>query len=201
MKKKKKHKIPKQCSTSADKENAIIANGDISSNGMTVTDETNLIFNESVISNLQMQFEKVAAEVALDKDGLGSYDSPEITVRTTVSKKRKRARSADGRDTSNLSKTGGEDGKNIEKSAKRVRFSMKNNLVWKPHSPLPPQNLRLPPSVTPRGSALKKGIPPGPIREMPLVTRKMKQKKKGRKGVKAISPAIKRLRKLQTRSV
>ncbi|GFY88810.1 hypothetical protein Acr_06g0007500 [Actinidia rufa] len=200
-KKKKKHKIPKQCSTSADKENAFIANGDISSNGMTATDETNLIFNKSVISNLQMQFEKVAAEVVLDKDGLGSYDSPEITVRTAVSKKRKRARNADGRDTSNLGKPGAEDGKNIEKSAKRVRFSMKNNLVWKPHSPLPPQNLRLPPSVTPRGSALKKGIPPGPIREMPLVTRKMKQKKKGRKGAKAISPAIKRLRKLQTRSV
>ncbi|KAJ7542451.1 hypothetical protein O6H91_10G107300 [Diphasiastrum complanatum] len=60
-----------------------------------------------------------------------------------------------------------------EKKVKKVRFSLKHNLAWKPKSPLPPQSLRLPPSSTPRGSALKKGVPPGPIKasvtpEMPM---------------------------------
>lgn len=54
-------------------------------------------------------------------------------------------------------------GKSAQRKVKRVRFSLKNNLVWKPYSPLPPENLRVPPSATPRGSALKKGVPPGPI--------------------------------------
>ncbi|KAL6958011.1 hypothetical protein U1Q18_041171 [Sarracenia purpurea var. burkii] len=195
------------------KGDAIIANGETTSGNGTTSDETSLIFSESVISNLQIQFEKVAAEGALDEDSPSSFDSPEITVRTHVLRKRKRARSMDGKDPHNLDLNGGEEdgcdsamaaAKSLEKSSKKVKFSMKNNLVWKPHSPLPPQSLRLPPSVTPRGSALKKGIPPGPIREIPTVTKKAKQKKKkmmGRKGVKTISPAIKRLRKLQTLSV
>eukprot|EP00246_Nothoceros_aenigmaticus_P016537 TRINITY_DN7598_c0_g2_i1.p1 TRINITY_DN7598_c0_g2~~TRINITY_DN7598_c0_g2_i1.p1 ORF type:complete len:403 (-),score=59.44 TRINITY_DN7598_c0_g2_i1:496-1632(-) len=47
---------------------------------------------------------------------------------------------------------------------KKVRFSLKNNLVWKPNSaPLPPQFMRTPPSATPRGSALKPGLLPGPL--------------------------------------
>lgn len=47
---------------------------------------------------------------------------------------------------------------------KKVRFSLKNNLVWKPNSaPLPPQFMRTPPSATPRGSALKPGLSPGPL--------------------------------------
>jgi len=54
-------------------------------------------------------------------------------------------------------------GKSAQRKVKRVRFSLKNNLVWKPYSPLPPESLRVPPSATPRGSALKKGVPPGPI--------------------------------------
>ncbi|XP_052183843.1 uncharacterized protein LOC127795906 isoform X2 [Diospyros lotus] len=177
----------------------IPANEKISSNGTTSDETINSLFNESVISNLQIQFEKVAARAALDKDDSSSHGSLEITPATTISKKRKRVKNVGGKDNCSLDQTG--EGKSEDKSAKKVRFSMKNNLVWKPHGPLPPQSLRLPPSVTPRGSALKKGVPPGPIREMPVVTKKVKQKKKGRKGNKTISPAIRRLRKLRMLSI
>uniref|UniRef100_A0A5B7BGV9 Ribosomal RNA processing protein 1 homolog n=1 Tax=Davidia involucrata TaxID=16924 RepID=A0A5B7BGV9_DAVIN len=163
-----------------------------------------ITFSESVISNLQMQFEKVAAEVGLDKDGTSSPASHKLTNNGTVSKKRKRVRTLVGKDSCNSDPSGqgaAAAAKSGEKSAKKVRFSMKNNLEWKPHSPLPPHSLRLPPSVTPRGSALKKGLPPGPVREMPPATKKVKQKKKGRKGIKTVSPAIKRLRKIRTISI
>ena len=46
-----------------------------------------------------------------------------------------------------------------EKSVKEVRFSMKSNLIWNPHSPLPPHSS----CATPTGNALKKGVPLGPI--------------------------------------
>ncbi|KAM7473530.1 hypothetical protein LguiB_020773 [Lonicera macranthoides] len=163
------------------------------------SDGSVLTFNKSVISNLQMQFEKVAAEIGLENGGTDSMDTPEIANEGTISKKkRKRARSM-GRDLDNSGQV--DAAKSTDKSAKKVRFSIKNNLVWKPQSPLPPQSLRLPPSVTPRGSALKKGIPPGPIREMPPANKMLKKKKKGRRGIKTISPGIKRLWKLQTLSL
>ena len=170
------------------------------------TSDLNLIdFNESVISNLQMQFEKVAAEVGLGNELTGLCDSPTKTANGSVSKKRKRAKNKNEQDVSSQ----GDDESSApanskDKSAKKVKFSIKNNLVWKPHSPLPPQSLRLPPSVTPRGSALKKGIPAGPIREMPQgkkVKKRGKSLKKGRNGIKSISPAIKRLKKLQSLSI
>jgi ribosomal RNA-processing protein 1 len=179
--------------------NLVVANG-----------ENSIEFNESVISNLQMQFEKVAAEAGLDNDVVSACDLPKVKVNGTVSKKRKRSKSKDEQKSHNheLNSEGDAEGgmtaKSGEKSAKKVRFSMKNNLVWKPHSPLPPQDLRLPPSVTPRGSALKKGVPPGPIMEMPLATKMVRKRavsvKKVRKGKKSISPAAKRLKKLKSRS-
>nr|KYP36948.1 Ribosomal RNA processing protein 1 isogeny [Cajanus cajan] len=49
------------------------------------------------------------------------------------------------------------------------------------------------------GSALKKGVPPGPIREMPLPTKKPKLKK-ARKAIKGVSPSVKRLKKLKSRA-
>ncbi|MCO5582543.1 hypothetical protein L7F22_036440 [Adiantum nelumboides] len=49
------------------------------------------------------------------------------------------------------------------KKAKRVHFSLQHNIVWLPSTPLPPHNIRVPPAATPRGSALKKGVLPGPI--------------------------------------
>lgn len=210
-KKKKKNEssdiVLESSSTDIEKENVAIANGE-NSNDEYKGDENSVEFNESVISNLQMQFEKVAAEAGLDVNVASACDLPKSKVNGTVSKKRKRAKSKDAKQSRNPELNsggdaqGGTSAKSLEKSAKKVRFSMKSNLVWKPHSPLPPQSLRLPPSVTPRGSALKKGVPAGPIREVPPATKKVKQSavKKPRKAMKNIAPAIKRLKKLKSRS-
>uniref|UniRef100_A0A1D1XR63 Ribosomal RNA processing protein 1 B n=1 Tax=Anthurium amnicola TaxID=1678845 RepID=A0A1D1XR63_9ARAE len=160
-------------------------------------------FDETVISNLQKQFEKVAAEAGMTVGAMGASATPVITP---AMKKRKRAKNVDIQvsTSSSVSPRGSSLGKSGDKSVKKVRFSLKNNLVWKPHNPLPPQSLRLPPSATPRGSALKKGVPPGPIRESPA-SKKAKVKansvKKVRKSSKSVSPAVKRLRKLQSRSI
>ncbi|XP_027071394.1 ribosomal RNA processing protein 1 homolog [Coffea eugenioides] len=176
--------------------NAVSANGYESTSAFK-NDESVLEFSESVISNLQLQFEKIAAEQGSDDDLKSSDDLPLVAMK----KKRKRAKSADSRCNPEVG-TEGEDGLDASaKSAKKVRFAMKNNLIWKPHSPLPPQSLRIPPSLTPRGSALKKGVPPGPIREMPPATKKVKQKKKGRKILRTISPGMKRLKKVRVVSV
>ncbi|KAI3522822.1 hypothetical protein L1887_00873 [Cichorium endivia] len=200
-KKKKKKKTPSnsqkhKATKENNNDNVMIPNGDngVTSNGNDIT------FTDLFKANLQMEFEKVAEEEGLQKDGESSiiHDTSPITT-TKVPKKRKRVKNGDVKESQNTNneqentamKSGG------DKSEKRVRFSIKNNLVWKPQSPLPPQSLRIPPSVTPRGSALKKGVPPGPIREMPSVGKKAK-KKKVRKVMKTTSPAIKRLRKLQT---
>nr|CAD1826034.1 unnamed protein product [Ananas comosus var. bracteatus] len=170
----------------------------------------NLItFDEAVISNLQKQFEKAAAEAGM-VNGNVKPSTPQTTpVNGAVVKKRKRAKSADGKAIANGTDASGGNtvGKSGDKSVKKVRFSMKSNLVWKPHSPLPPQSLRLPPSATPRGSALKKGVAPGPIKETPSVSKMKKGKakassaKKNRMGSKSPSSAVKRLRKLQSLSV
>ncbi|GLT62955.1 hypothetical protein SLA2020_355560 [Shorea laevis] len=196
-KKAKKGKTVENSNSNLDKEN----DSEVSANGENSTaeqfgDGDAITFNEMVISNLQLQFEKVAGEVDAHNDVPSACDSPIVAVNGIVSKKRKRSKGKDGQKLKNAELTSQGDAetsgtvKTSEKSAKRVRFSMKNNLVWKPQSPLPPQSLRLPPSVTPRGSALKKGVPPGPIREMAPVTKKVKKKaksvKKARMGVKNV---------------
>lgn len=197
-KSKKKKKKDKDSAESGDK-NVPTENG-----GKLIVEEVDneLVLTETVISNLQKQFEKVAAEAGLDDGDASLCVTPRATE--TVSKKRKRSKSSKGKISQDLELNGGdaEDsavGKSVEKSLKRVRFSMKNNLVWKPHSPLPPQSLRIPPSVTPRGSALKKGVPPGPIREMSSQTKKAKLKKVRRTIIG--TPSVKRLRKLRALSV
>ncbi|BAT76806.1 hypothetical protein VIGAN_01486300 [Vigna angularis var. angularis] len=165
-----------------------------SENGDNANDGNAMMFSDTVIANLQKQFEKVAEETGLDEEAASVSESPEVVSATskTVSKKRKRTKSLKGKasqDSADLNGVVGKESavaKSGEKSAKKVRFSMKNNLVWKPHSPLPPQSLRLPPSATPRGSALKKGVPPGPIREMPPPMKKQKMKK-ARKAIKGKS--------------
>ncbi|KAJ8504463.1 hypothetical protein OPV22_005349 [Ensete ventricosum] len=148
------------------------------------------------------QFEKVAAEAGMTDDNVQFSVMPATPVAdAALKRRRRRAKSADVKVNDKRSSANGEGNveKSGDKSAKKVRFSMKSNLVWKPNNPLPPQSLRLPPSATPKGSALKQGVPPGPIRETPPTIKKIKVKassvKKSRKGVK--SPAIKRLRKLQ----
>ncbi|XP_048132957.1 ribosomal RNA processing protein 1 homolog [Rhodamnia argentea] len=169
-----------------------------------------MIFDESMMSNLQMEFERVAAAEGLRIDVPNDWDADKDAVNGDGSKKRKREKTRDGQRSlkSEMSEEG-DDGdapsaKSGDKSVKRVRFAMKDNLVWKPHTPLPPQNLRLPPSATPRGSALKKGLSPGPIMEMPPLGKKARQRaravKKVRKTIKSISPAVKRLKKLKALS-
>ncbi|KAG6413122.1 hypothetical protein SASPL_125823 [Salvia splendens] len=155
---------------------------------------------ENVILNLQKQFEIVAAET----DSEGDEDSDSFTtpvIAKKPSKRAKRVKLVHNEELGNVNTSGtadsGDDagGKSVEKSAKKVRFSMKNNLVWKPQTPLPPESLRLPPSVTPRGSALKKGVPPGPVVEIPPAKKKAKQKKRVRP-----STMIKGQKKVQTKS-
>lgn len=196
-----------ECSA-ADQENELMVPAETTSSNIELNgDGDSITFTNSVISNLQLQFEKVAAEVGMNCDVASACDLPKVNG--AVSKKRKRAKSTDGHQSQNGELTsqgdgeGGGTAKTGENSTKRVRFSMKNNLVWKPHSPLPPLSLRLPPSVTPRGSALKKGIPPGPIREMPPMTKKVKKAKsvkKARKVKKSIYPLVKRTKKLKPMS-
>ncbi|GER32613.1 ribosomal RNA processing protein-like protein [Striga asiatica] len=160
--------------------------------------------NETIILNLQKQFEKVAAEmdsnVDEDSDIFGTQMVP------LKCSKRKRTKVVERRESSNTKTSENGDneadvaGKSMEKkNSKKVRFSMKNNLFWKPQTPLPPESLRLPPSITPRGSALKKGVPPGPIIEMPSVLKKAK-KKKVQNRVKRVVPVMRRKRKIQKRS-
>ena len=202
-KKKKKKGNASDLASENDSENVVSENGG-NSNGEQVNDESTIPLNEAVISNLQKQFEKVAAEAGLDDGVASACDSPDATSTGTVSKKRKRTKNLKGKTSqdSDLNAGDAEDAagaKSGEKSAKKVRFSMKSNLVWKPHTPLPPQSLRLPPSVAPRGSALKKGVPPGPIREMLPPTKKTKAKK-ARKAIKGVVPSVKRLKKLRSRT-
>jgi ribosomal RNA-processing protein 1 len=113
-------------------------------------------------------------------------------------KKRKRSESAE-RSSEASHGDDGSDGNVVaedgEKNGKKVRFSIKNNLVWKP-----PQSLMVPPSATPRRSALKKGVKPGPIKETPTPAKKAKPKAKSAKKIfkKKPSSAVKHLRKLQS---
>ncbi|KAG6424281.1 hypothetical protein SASPL_114696 [Salvia splendens] len=160
--------------------------------------------SDTVILNLQKQFEKVAAEM----DPESGDDSDSSPVPATAKKPSKRAKMEKvgheqelGDVNTNGTADSGDhaDGKSVEKSGKKVRFSMKNNLVWKPQTPLPPESLRLPPSVTPRGSALKKGVPPGPVVEMPPAKKKAKQKKKAQNRLKARpSTMIKKRKKINS---
>lgn len=204
-KKVKKKKTMKEKNSANAEENVLdVENNENSNDGNLIT------LDGTVISNLQRQFERVAAEVGLDKNDGVSCELLTVPANGTVPKKRKRAMSMNGEVFKEIELSNKEDNdgdvteKSGEKSFKKVKFSMKRNLVWKPHSPLPPQSLRIPPSVTPRGSALKKGIPPGPIREVQVVVKKVKQRsgslKKGKKGRKVVSPA-KRLKKLQSFSI
>ncbi|KAL8136386.1 hypothetical protein V2J09_002387 [Rumex salicifolius] len=163
-------------------------------------------FDDATLSNLQKQFEMIAAESGLDQGVYSSLDSPSLQGNGEVSKKRKRAKKkANGKISVDISHSGEQDAEDennattAEKSGKKVKFSMRHNLVWNPSNPLPPQSVRIPPSVTPRGSALKQGVPPGPVRENSSYTKKAKKASHGKKKVaKSKSPAIKRIKKLKS---
>ena len=49
------------------------------------------------------------------------------------------------------------------KRQRKVRFVLSQNLVTTKGGPVPPPSLRTPPNLRPRGSALKKGVRPGPV--------------------------------------
>ncbi|KAF2574447.1 hypothetical protein F2Q70_00005764 [Brassica cretica] len=146
--------------------------------------------DETMISDLREEFEKIASEMGPVRDEVASVcEEAEPVPVAQKNKKRKRENKGVVEQGATVNRDAAETsvpGPSSEKSSKRVRFAMKNNLVWKPHCPLPPQDLRLPPSATPRGSALKKGIPAGPVRESPSRKTKKKVKPNKRKGVKTI---------------
>ncbi|KAL6651889.1 hypothetical protein ACP70R_010814 [Stipagrostis hirtigluma subsp. patula] len=201
-KKEKKEKKKKKKVEVADGGDIVEQSADAPAEDQQMGDDTDgITFDETLMSNLQRQFEKAAAEAGMVNGGSSSSSSPVTPVNGKVAKKRKRAKSAD-----KLSEASGVDDSegnalvpDGEKSGKKVRFSMKNNIVWKPHNPLPPQCVRLPPSATPRGSALKKGVQPGPIKDTPTPGKKAKPKAKSAKKIlKKPSSAAKRLRKLQS---
>ncbi|KAG8066530.1 hypothetical protein GUJ93_ZPchr0004g38943 [Zizania palustris] len=215
LKQEKKVKEKKEKKKKKQKKAEVVDGGDVAEHSADTPAEEDqhmgggtdaITFDEAMMSNLQKQFEKAAAEARMVNGGSSSSASPEKPVSGKAAKKRKRAKSvdrlsevSDGDDGTGEGNVLSQDG---EKSGKKVRFSMKNNLVWKPHNPLPPQCLRLPPSAIPRGSALKKGVKPGPIKETPTPVKKTKPKAKSAKKVLKKNPslAVKRLRKLQNLS-
>ncbi|MED6216485.1 hypothetical protein PIB30_008181 [Stylosanthes scabra] len=107
-KKAKKKKKKKGGNDENDSENVANENGgDL--NGEQVDDESNLLLNEAVMSNLRKQFEKVAAEEGFDDDGVASAcDSPDSTSAGTVSKKRKRTKNLKGKQSQNSDMNGGD---------------------------------------------------------------------------------------------
>ncbi|XP_057855791.2 uncharacterized protein LOC131065323 isoform X2 [Cryptomeria japonica] len=142
-------------------------------------DGDTMMIDASAISNLEQQSEEA-------DDDLDNFNSPVASLPTPVSplntgsKKRIRELNSEIGLNGGLSSASYHEsdkdsvcsdlfcdatsaGGSVQKIAKRVRFSLKNNIVWRPHSPLPPESLRVPPSATPRGSALKRGVPPGPV--------------------------------------
>ncbi|KAJ6881622.1 hypothetical protein NC651_028271 [Populus alba x Populus x berolinensis] len=99
---------------------------------------------EKTVDDNLRQFEKVAAEVGIDEGVTSACDFPKVTGNGNLSKKRKRAKRVELKQYENPESNGQEDAeagtstmaKSTEKSAKKVRFSMKNNLIWKPSTPL-----------------------------------------------------------------
>lgn len=176
----------------------------------------------SVISDHEQHFEEtVLAELDNCTSPIPSLSFP-ISPLQTGSKKRKRPQSGENELPGSLSPVKYDEneeefvcsdlfsevtstGKSGQRKVKKVRFSLKNNLVWKPYSPLPPEILRVPPSATPRGSALKKGVPPGPIciiknspRKKPALRQRSASVRKSPKNTKSASASSMVLRSQRT---
>jgi len=176
----------------------------------------------SVISDHEQHFEEtVLAELDNCTSPIPSLSVP-ISPLQTGSKKRKRPQSGENELPGSLSPVKYDEneeefvcsdlfsevtstGKSGQRKVKKVRFSLKNNLVWKPYSPLPPEILRVPPSATPRGSALKKGVPPGPIciiknspRKKPALRQRSASVRKSPKNTKSASASSMVLRSQRT---
>lgn len=148
---------------------------------------TGLGTDGSVVSKLERQFDMLADESLVNSDVSASPDikmSKATTPQSTEKKKRKRQTSVGDGDETLVPLLAGEKDNTpttavkAEKSSgkvKKVRFALKKNLVWTPSTPLPAENVRVPPSATPRGSALKKGVPPGPIISETVTTWKQRK--------------------------
>ncbi|XP_017410430.1 uncharacterized protein LOC108322726 isoform X3 [Vigna angularis] len=99
-----------------------------SENGDNANDGNAMMFSDTVIANLQKQFEKVAEETGLDEEAASVSESPEVVSATskTVSKKRKRTKSLKGKasqDSADLNGVVGKESavaKSGEKSAKKA---------------------------------------------------------------------------------
>jgi ribosomal RNA-processing protein 1 len=134
-------------------------------------DPTILSMDDSVISNLKRQFDLLAEEMSESDACLSPVPTiTPVSPRNTGSKKKKAVVCPETMGTESPNEFDDQSGidtseRSISSSTKvkKVTFALKKNLVWRPTSPLPPESVRVPPSATPRGSALKKGVPPGPI--------------------------------------
>ncbi|KAF6154404.1 hypothetical protein GIB67_028296 [Kingdonia uniflora] len=109
-------------------------------NEESLSKDGEFVFNELVIYNLQMQFEKVAAEVGMDVDGGSSFGSPLTPVNGTLLKKRETTKISNGKKNSHGESVNenSDVGKSSETSVKKVRPQMNSNLVRRPHNLLPP---------------------------------------------------------------
>eukprot|EP00249_Psilotum_nudum_P016965 c26081_g1_i2 orf=249-2342(+) len=162
---------------------------------MVADSEICFSIDDPVIANLDKRFDSIGAEGSSD---LNTYSTPvqmfsfASSPISTCSKKLKKGKSlvvsshgvgfCGNQETevcpgSVLMKGEGTANNTADKKLKKVRFALRNNLVWKPFSPLPPQILRVPPSATPRGSALKKGVAPGPVLVLSPNQRKLPMKR------------------------
>lgn len=150
------------------------------SSGMRVADSMiSLSVDDTVISNLEEKFDFIAAESHLAAASNGA--SKETTSAESVGKKKRKRGNvteeseplliennlSSGQLLTRMVKPSSLEQTPESNSKKKVKFVLKNNIVWKPNNPLPPRSMRTPPSATPRGSALKKGVPAGPIRVIP----------------------------------
>ena len=130
-----------------------------------------LTMDDSVISNLKRQFDLLAEEISESDTCLSPVAMiTAVSPRNTGSKKKKLVDVCENKGAKSPKKVDAESSMDTfertttsSTKVKKVRFALKKNLVWRPTSPLPPESVRVPPSATPRGSALKKGVPPGPI--------------------------------------
>ena len=106
-KKKKKNKKGDAAAAqdSSDKENVA------SENGGNLNDESAVLLNETMIANLQRQFEKVAEEAGLDDGVASACDSPQAVSASgrTLSKKRKRTKSLKGKVSQDSAELDGEE--------------------------------------------------------------------------------------------
>ncbi|KAH7332177.1 hypothetical protein KP509_20G073500 [Ceratopteris richardii] len=138
------------------------------------TDPDGLGADSSVVLKLEGAFDLLVDDKAMELDSnlsssLSKSEASNVLSNKNARKKKRKATAdasvmpAEEPDAGESHPTSAVKAGSSAGKVKRVRFALKKNLVWTPSTPLPAENIRMPPSATPRGSALKKGVPPGPI--------------------------------------